>query len=104
MSWTDNIRTICFIRYFDRDPLLVGRIVEAVSKAIDKPVTIELAFDSLKPKTVTGEVLKAAKVNAYNDFGKAPAVAPAALKDIKKSGGVWKVTLPAASVAVLEIK
>ena len=52
----------------------------------------------------TGEVLKAAKVNAYNDFGKTPAVVPSTLKDIKKSGGVWRVTLPAASVAVLEIK
>ncbi len=78
--------------------------VTLTNPLIDKPVTIELAFDSLKPKTVTGEVLKAAKVNAYNDFGKAPAVAPTALKDIKKSGGVWKVTLPAASVAVLEIR
>ena len=71
---------------------------------LDKPATVEICFDNLKPATVTGEVLKAARINAYNDFGKAPAVAPAAFKDFKKSGKALKVTLPAASVVVLEVK
>ena len=71
---------------------------------LDKSATVEISFDNLKPATVTGEVLKAARINAYNDFGKAPAVAPAAFKDFKKSGKALKVTLPAASVVVLEVK
>jgi alpha-N-arabinofuranosidase len=65
---------------------------------------VELAFDQLKPKTVTGEILKADKINAYNEFGKAPAVAPAAFTGAKTTGKVVKVTLPAASVVVLEIQ
>ena len=71
---------------------------------LDKAVTVELAFDQLKPKTVTGEILKADKINAYNDFGKAPAVAPAAFTGAKASGKSVKLTLPAASVVVLEIQ
>lgn len=71
---------------------------------LDKAQTVEVSFDSLKPATVSGEVLKASRVNAYNDFGKTPAVAPAAFKDFKKSGKTLKVNLPAASVVVLEIK
>ena len=65
---------------------------------------MELAFDSLKPKTVTGEILKADKINAYNEFGKAPAVAPAAFTGAKATGKGVKLTLPAASVVVLEIQ
>ena len=71
---------------------------------LDKPVTVELAFDQLKPKTVTGEILKADKINAYNEFGKAPAVAPAAFTGAKATGKGVKLTLPAASVVVLEIQ
>lgn len=71
---------------------------------LDKAVTVEVSFDSLKPKTVTGEILKADKVNAYNDFGKAPAVAPVEFKGAKISGKTLKLTLPAASVVVLEVK
>ena len=72
--------------------------------SLDKPVTVELSFDQLKPKTVSGEILQAAKINAYNDFGKAPEVAPAAFSGAKVSGKTVKLTLPAASVVVLEVK
>ena len=57
-----------------------------------------------RPKTVSGEILTAPDVHAYNDFGKEPAVKPAAFTGAKVSGGKVKVTLPAASVVVLEIK
>ncbi|MBO4743758.1 MAG: alpha-N-arabinofuranosidase [Bacteroidales bacterium] len=78
--------------------------VTLANPLLDKSVTVEIAFDSLKPGSVSGEILKASKINAYNDFGKAPEVAPKALKGICKCGKTLKVTLPAASVAVLEIK
>ncbi len=71
---------------------------------LDKAVTVEVSFDALKPAKVTGEILKAAKVNAYNDFGKAPEVVPAPFKEVKVSGKTLKLTLPAASVVVLEVK
>ena len=78
--------------------------ITLANPSLDKAQTLEVSFDSLKPKNISGEILKAAKINAYNDFGKAAAVAPAAFKDFKKTGKTLKVTLPAASVVVLEIK
>ncbi|MBR6882169.1 MAG: alpha-N-arabinofuranosidase, partial [Bacteroidales bacterium] len=78
--------------------------VSLANPYLDKPVTVELDFDSLKPRTVTGEILKADRIDAYNDFGKAPAVAPAAFTGAKASGKSVKLTLPAASVVMLEIQ
>ena len=78
--------------------------VSLANPSLDKPVTVELAFDQLKPKSVSGEILTASDVHAYNDFGKAPAVAPAAFSGAKVSGKTVKLTLPAASVVVLEVK
>ncbi len=77
--------------------------VSLANPNLDKPVTVELSFEQLKPKKVSGEILHAGKVNAYNDFGKAPAVAPAAFTGAKIIGRTVKLTLPAASVVVLEI-
>ena len=78
--------------------------VSLANPYLDKAVTVELDFDSLKPRTVTGEILKADRIDAYNDFGKAPAVAPTAFTGAKTSGKSVKLTLPAASVVVLEIQ
>ncbi len=78
--------------------------VSLANPYLDKAVTVELSFDSLKPRTVTGEILKANRIDAYNDFGKAPAVSPAAFTGAKTSGKGVKLTLPAASVVMLEIQ
>ena len=78
--------------------------VSLANPYLDKAVTVELNFDQLKPKTITGEILKADRIDAYNDFGKAPAVAPASFTGAKATGKGIKLTLPAASVVVLEIQ
>ena len=78
--------------------------VSLANPYLDKAVTVELAFDSLRPRTVTGEILKADRIDAYNDFGKAPTVAPAAFTGAKTTGKGVKLTLPAASVVMLEIQ
>ncbi len=78
--------------------------ISLANPVLDKPVTVELALDEFKPKSVSGEILKAGQINAYNDFGKAPEVAPAAFDGAKISGKTVKLTLPAASVVVLEVK
>ena len=70
----------------------------------DRPVQVELTLDQLKARNVTGEILKASRINAYNDFGKAPEVVPAAFSKITTSGKTIKFTMPAASVVVLEIR
>ena len=71
---------------------------------LDRPQEVELSMDALKPSHVSGTVLKADSISAYNDFGKAPAVKPAAFTGAKVSGKVIRLTLPAASVVVLEVK
>ena len=82
-----------------------GRIhVSLANPSLDKAATVELSFDALRPRTVTGEILQARSISDHNEFGKAPAVAPAAFKGAKTTGKGVRLTLPAASVAVLEIR
>ncbi|MBR5836088.1 MAG: alpha-N-arabinofuranosidase [Bacteroidales bacterium] len=64
--------------------------------------TITLNFDEFKPKNITGEVLSGPTIQSYNDFGKAPAVAPKEFTAFKKNGKSVTVTVPAASVVCLE--
>ena len=71
---------------------------------LDKAVSVEVNFDELKPRSVSGEILKASAINACNEFGKAPQVQPARFKGARVSGKKLTLTLPAASVVVLEIK
>ena len=83
--------------------------VSLANPSVDKPKTVELEFDSLKPSKVTGEILVGKgkgidAVKSHNDFGGQVQVAPAAFKDFKTSGKTVKVTLPPASVIVLEVK
>ena len=83
--------------------------VSLANPSVDKPKTVELEFDSLKPSKVTGEILVGKgkgidAVKSHNDFGGQVQVAPAAFKDFKTSGKTVKVTLPPASVVVLEVK
>ena len=72
--------------------------------SLDKAQEVVIQFDRLQPKAVSAEVLKAADVRAYNDFGKAPAVQPAPFKSFKLSGTTVRFTMPAASIMVLEVK
>ena len=83
--------------------------VSLANPSVTKPKTVELEFDALKPSSVTGEILVGKgkgieAVKSHNDFGGKTEVAPAAFKDFKTSGKTVKVTLPPASVVVLEIK
>ncbi len=78
--------------------------VSLANPQLDKAVQVEISFNGFKPGSVTGEILTARDVHAYNDFGKLPAVTPAAFLGAKVSGKTVKLTLPAASVVVLEVK
>ncbi|MGZ3306391.1 MAG: alpha-L-arabinofuranosidase C-terminal domain-containing protein, partial [Asticcacaulis sp.] len=66
-------------------------------------VSLNIDLGALKAKSVSGQVLTAAKMDATNDFGKPAAVAPVALKGAKISGGKLSVTLPAKSVVVVSL-
>jgi len=53
---------------------------------------------------VSGEILTASAMNAYNDFDKAEAVQPARFDRFKAKANRLQVTMPAKSVVVLEIQ
>ena len=85
--------------------------ISLVNSSLSEDKEIEISFDSLKPKSVSAEILRGAgkdglqSVNAYNDFGKnARNVEPVALKDVKIDGGKLRLTVPTASVIGLSVK
>ncbi len=81
-----------------------GRLhVSLVNPLVDKEQTVVLNFDELKVKNVEGEILTAETIQSYNDFGKAPAVAPKAFDGFKAKGRTLTVTLPAKSIVSLAL-
>ena len=78
--------------------------VSIANPLLDRAVTLEFSFDSLRPSSVSGEILNAADITAHNEFGKAPAVAPKPLKGISRKGMTVSVTLPAASIATIKVR
>lgn len=81
-----------------------GRLHVSIANPVhDQAQTVILDFDELKPKNVVSEVLSGPSIQAYNDFGKEPAVAPKPFTDFRKHGKSLTVTVPAASVVCLEL-
>ncbi len=70
----------------------------------NRSVTVTARLSGLKASSATGRVLTASKINAYNDFGKPPAVVPQPFKKASVDGELLKVELPARSVVVLDLK
>lgn len=83
--------------------------VSLTNTSLTESKTVELTFDSLKPSSVSGEVLAGKgkgldAAQSYNDFNHKSPVTPVAFKDFKASGKTLKVTLPPASVVTLCVK
>ncbi len=83
--------------------------VSLTNTSLTESKTVELTFDSLKPSSVSGEVLAGKgkgldAAQSYNDFNHKSPVTPEAFKDFKASGKTLKVTLPPASVVTLCVK
>ena len=78
--------------------------VSIANPSLDGKQTVELEFDTLKPSTVKAEILVSSKISDYNDFGSKDVVKPAAFKDFKVKGNKISMTLPAASIVVLNAK
>lgn len=80
-------------------------VISLVNTSLDESRTFEVSFDSLNPSSVTGEILNSKNITDYNDFGRGKdTVKPSALKGVKVSGNTVKVTVPAASIAVLHAR
>jgi alpha-N-arabinofuranosidase len=70
----------------------------------NRAVTVSTTVTGAMATGVTGRVLTGAAINARNDFGAAPAVAPVAFTGASIAGGRLTVTLPAKSVVMLELR
>ena len=66
--------------------------------------TVSCSFDRFTPKQVSGRILVAAKVHDHNTFEQPNAVIPRDFPGARISGGAIHVTLPPASVVVLELE
>ena len=60
--------------------------------------------DKIANAKISGEVLTAERMAAYNDFGKAAEVKPADFNDAKVENGKLVINLPAKSVVMLRIE
>lgn len=69
----------------------------------NKEITLTCPVIGETYKTITGEVLTAGQMNAFNSFEKPEVVKPALFKGFKMKDGILTVTMPAKSVVVLEL-
>ncbi len=91
----------------------------SASASVDKEGKIHISLANLNPnkeivltcpvigagfKTVTGEILSATEMAAYNSFEKPEAVKPATFTGYKMKDDILTITMPAKSVIVLELK
>ena len=82
-----------------------GKIhLSIVNPELEKEQTLLIAFDALQPKTVSGEMLHADSIDAYNEFGTAPRVGVKPFKGAKITKAGIELKLPAASILTLEIE
>ena len=81
-----------------------GRIhVSLANVDLEKEQTIRLSLENVPVKSVSGEILTATDIQAYNSFDKPDVVKPQSFKGVKVKNGVLTVKLPAKSIVTLEI-
>ena len=82
-----------------------GKIhLSIVNPELEKEQTLLVAFDALQPKSVSGEILHADSIDAYNDFGVVNRVGVKPFKGAKITKAGIELKLPAASILTLEIE
>ncbi|HWK35151.1 alpha-N-arabinofuranosidase, partial [Sphingomonas sp.] len=69
----------------------------------NRPITLTVALKGVRAQAVSGRVLTAATMNAFNTPGASEAVAPAAFDGARLQGETITVTLPAKSVVMLDL-
>jgi alpha-N-arabinofuranosidase len=69
-----------------------------------RAATVTVRMDGASARSVTGQVLTAPMIQSHNDFGSPDVVKPAAFTGARVQGDRLTVTLPAKSVAVLELR
>lgn len=69
----------------------------------DDSLKLSVALDGLKASAVSGEVMTAEQMDARNEFGAKPVVAPVAYTGGKIVGDILNLSIPAKSVVVVAI-
>ena len=72
--------------------------------SLDENEDITIHLGDVKAKSVTGRILSADKIDAYNTFEQPDVVAPKEFKDAKITKDGLQVKLPSKSIVVLEVK
>jgi alpha-N-arabinofuranosidase len=70
----------------------------------NQPAMVTVKLDGLTGTAVTGRILTATAMDAHNTFDAPNAVVPAAFTGATLAGGTLRVTLPAKSVVMLDIR
>ncbi|MEI7422159.1 MAG: alpha-L-arabinofuranosidase C-terminal domain-containing protein [Prolixibacteraceae bacterium] len=70
----------------------------------NKPQTISFDIPGMKLSKVSGKIVTAAKINAYNDFGKKEEVTMTDFKNARIVNGKIETVLPAKSVVLLQLQ
>jgi alpha-N-arabinofuranosidase len=78
--------------------------ITLVNIDLDAEREVEIDLSDTKISNVTGRILTSGKMTDHNTFENPDLVKPAAFKDGKIANGKLKITLPAKSIVVLEVK
>ena len=78
--------------------------LSVVNPELEKEPSILISFDELHPKQVSGTILHADSIDAYNDFGSTNRVGIKPFKGAKITKAGIELKLPAASIITLEIE
>jgi len=81
-------------------------IVSVTICNLDPVNSQSISFDvqGLKTATVTGKIVTANKINAFNDFGKKEEVSMTDFNNAKLNKGMVEATIPAKSVVLIQLK
>ena len=81
-------------------------IVSVTICNLDPVNSQSISFDvqGLKTVTVTGKIVTANKINAFNDFGKKEEVSMTDFNNAKLNKGMVEATIPAKSVVLIQLK
>ena len=81
-----------------------GKIYIALANVcLDKQQDIDVKLGGVRARSVTGRILTASRIDAYNDFDHPERVTTATFSKAKIKNGLLKVAMPAKSIVVLEV-
>jgi alpha-L-arabinofuranosidase len=65
---------------------------------------VSFTLQGIKSTQVSGKIVTASKMNAYNDFGKKEEVSMTDFKGAKLNKGLVEANIPAKSVVLIQLK